>query len=91
MIVYHFTSAEYGISNIANKRLKVAEIDKLNDPYDLMAFDTSDRGIRNAFNSTKAAFAEIHGITCFSRKLHRYIYEHTFNNILLKHTLITCF
>ena len=68
MIVYHFTSAEYGISNIANKRLKVAEIDKLNDPYDLMAFDTSDRGIRNAFNSTKAAFAEIHGITCFSRK-----------------------
>jgi hypothetical protein len=69
MIVYHFTSAEHGISNIANKRIKVAEIDKLNDPFELMAVDTtSDRRLRKALKEMKVDLAKGYGITCFSKK-----------------------
>lgn len=35
--VYHLTSAEYGISNLALKRLKVARFFELNDPFELLS------------------------------------------------------
>ena len=68
MIVYHFTNAEHGLSNIANKRIKVAEIDKLNDPFELMAPDTRDKELRKAFKETKVDLAKESGLTCFSEK-----------------------
>lgn len=67
MIVYHFTSAEHGISNIANKRIKVAELDKLNDPFELMAVDGKNKSHRQAFKDMKKELAETKGITCFSK------------------------
>jgi hypothetical protein len=67
MIAYHFTSAEHAISNIANKRIKVAELDKLNDPFELLAVDTRDKSLRRAFRMMKSELAGTKGITCFSK------------------------
>lgn len=67
MIVYHFTSADHGVSNIANRRIKVAELDKLNDPFELTAVDTRDRSLRRVFRDMKLELAKTKGIICFSK------------------------
>ena len=66
--VYKFTSVEYGISNLQNKRLKLSTIDDLNDPFDLCALDTTDPVISNALDAVLAPFREkTTAILCFSR------------------------
>jgi hypothetical protein len=49
--VYKFTAANYAISNLQNKRLKVSTIDDLNDPFDLCAVDTTNPVLADALNS----------------------------------------
>ena len=39
MRVYYLTSAEYAISNLALKRIKVSRYQDLNDPFELLAAD----------------------------------------------------
>ena len=34
--VYKFLSAQHGINNLRDRRLKLATIDDLNDPFDLV-------------------------------------------------------
>jgi hypothetical protein len=65
--VYKFTSAQYGISNLQNKRLKLSTIDDLNDPFDLVPLDTTDPAISNAADSVIAHFKKTTAILCFSR------------------------
>ena len=44
MRLYYFTGQKYGLDAIRNRRLKVARIDELNDPFELMApvFETRE-------------------------------------------------
>jgi hypothetical protein len=65
--VYKFTSAQYGISNLQNKRLKLSTVDDLNDPFDLCPLDTTDQVISNAVNALIAEFRKTTAILCFSR------------------------
>jgi len=64
---YHFTSFEYGISNIKNSRLKIARIHELNDPFEFRNFiipDYEDGRIKQEF--VRAWDSQI-GIVCFSK------------------------
>ena len=36
-LFYYFTSTKYALEAVKNRRLKVAELDKTNDPYEFMA------------------------------------------------------
>jgi hypothetical protein len=65
--VYKFTSAKHGISNLQNKRLKLATLADLNDPYDLCPLDTTDPVISEALNAALDPFRGKSGILCFSR------------------------
>jgi hypothetical protein len=65
--VYKFTSVQYGISNLQNKRLKLSTIDDLNDPFDLCPLDTTDPAISNAVDAVIAHFRKTAAILCFSR------------------------
>ncbi|MCD5986411.1 DUF2971 domain-containing protein [Pseudomonas sp. CDFA 553] len=65
--VYHFCDAKYGIENLKNRRLKVATIMELNDPFELIAHDMRDQVIRAAVKRFKAISAEAWGFLCFSR------------------------
>ena len=35
-LFYYFTPAKYALEGVKNHRLKVAELDKANDPYELL-------------------------------------------------------
>lgn len=65
--VYKFTSAQHGISNLQNKRLKLSTIDDFNDPFDLCPLDTTDPVISNAVDAVIAHFRKTAAILCFSR------------------------
>src|SRR5258708_5519997 len=65
--VYKFTSAQYGISNLEKKRLKLSTIEDLNDPFDLCPLDTTDPVVSQAADAVSAHFRKETAILCFSR------------------------
>lgn len=65
--VYKFTSAQYGISNLEKKRLKLSTIDELNDPFDLCPLDTSDPAVSKAADALTSQLWATRAILCFSR------------------------
>lgn len=67
MKLYHFRDAKYGLKSIKEKRLKIARIMQLNDPFEFLGVNLKDRDLRCAINNTKRQLSENHGIICFSR------------------------
>ena len=67
MRVYYFTSEEFALSNIINERIKVSLLDDLNDPYEFMGVDISDKEFRKAFNAGREEAAKTAGVICFSK------------------------
>jgi Protein of unknown function (DUF2971) len=57
---------EHGLDNVRNERIKVSELDKLNDPFEFMAVEVRNRALRTAFSDTKKQLASRRGILCFS-------------------------
>ncbi len=46
MIVYHFTSSEFALKALRDRRLKIARINELNDPFELCAADFTNPDVR---------------------------------------------
>lgn len=68
MRVYHSTSAEHALSNIALKRLKISRLGDLNDPFELQALNLgSKKDLRKALAGWKKALSEKKGLLCFSK------------------------
>lgn len=70
MLVYHFTTAQFGLSNIALGRLKVARFSDLNDPFELLAVDVANKDLRVGILAKKQAIDESEGLICFCRDWH---------------------
>jgi hypothetical protein len=64
--VYHLTSAEHAISDIALGRLKLARFSDLNDPFELIAANFREREIRKIVRGFKSAFDAQTGLLSFS-------------------------
>lgn len=67
MLVYHFVDAKYGLDNVRQRRLKIATINELNDPFELMSPILPNPELRRDFANTKAEIAKRHGLLCFSK------------------------
>jgi len=67
MRFYHFVNEYFGIKDLQEKRLKIARIMELNDPFEFLGMDLSNPEFRRAMNSTKKAFSKDRGILCFSK------------------------
>ena len=67
MRVYYFTNEEFGLSNIINERLKVSLLDDLNDPFEFLGIDISDKYFRKAFKAGRDQAAKTAGVICFCR------------------------
>ena len=67
MRVYYLTSAQYALSNVALQRIKISRFSDLNDPFELLAVDLSDKQHRAAFRRTKEQLNEDRGLICFSK------------------------
>nr|WP_314417227.1 DUF2971 domain-containing protein [uncultured Pseudomonas sp.] len=65
--VYHFCNSKYGLENIKNQRLKIANVMELNDPFELLFCEMTDKAKRDGVKSLKASFAKEFGFLCFSR------------------------
>lgn len=64
--VYHLTSAEFAISNIALGRLKVARFTDLNDPFELISVNLRERRTRKIIRDFKDYYNQSTGLLCFS-------------------------
>ena len=67
MRVYHFINEEYGLEDLRERRLKIARIAELNDPFEFAAVDLSNAWLRQGWEPMKQAMADRYGILCFSR------------------------
>ncbi len=67
MRVYHFLPANFGLENLRRRRLKLARIAALNDPFEFIGPSAPDPATRKAFADTKTELAAQFGLLCFSR------------------------
>jgi hypothetical protein len=67
MRLYHFLNAKYGLEGIRNRRIKISRIMELNDPFEFLGADISDREFRKALKKTKSDMSKTKGILCFSK------------------------
>jgi Protein of unknown function (DUF2971) len=65
--VFHFVNREHGLDDIRRRRLKIATIDDLNDPFELLGPSTKDKNLRRRFQIWKTQLAATRGMLCFSR------------------------
>lgn len=67
MTIYHFVPADYGLENIERRRLKIATIPDLNDPFELLCADLSDKDLRVGMRNWKREMGTRYGMLCFSK------------------------
>ena len=70
MRIYHLLSSDHATSNIELSRMKIARYGDLNDPFELMASDLSNKDIRRAVGVLKKQFHKNRGLLCFSKSWH---------------------
>lgn len=70
MRVFHFISEQFGLEDIRRRRLKIATLNELNDPFELFGVNLSDEALRQAFRAMKHELAFKRGLLCFSRNWH---------------------
>jgi len=63
---YHLTATHHALDDLRHRRLKIAQIDELNDPFELWAIAQPDRRLRRALRETKEQMAKHFGVLCFS-------------------------
>jgi DUF2971 family protein len=66
VLVYHFLSAEHALEDLSKRRIKIAEFDDLNDPYELLSPLLSEQRNRKIIRDWKSRLARISGVLCFS-------------------------
>src|SRR5579863_5149275 len=66
MRVYHFIDEKYGLRNIRERHLKIATIDKLNDPFEFLGVASKDARVRKRYAQLKADLSKFMGVVCFS-------------------------
>jgi len=67
MRVYHFVNEKFGLEDLKERRLKVATIEDLNDPFEMLGFSNRDPALRKAWRFIKAHVNSRLGFLCFSK------------------------
>lgn len=70
MRVYHFTTANHGLDDIRCRRLKIARISELNDPFEFLQVASSNPKTRGRYQYVKHSLSEYMGLLCFSENWH---------------------
>jgi hypothetical protein len=67
---YHFLSAANALDDLNKRRLKLSEIDTLNDPFELWCTAQSDRRLRQALTNWKTEVGQRFGMLSFCKRWH---------------------
>ena len=70
MRAYHLVNEQFGMDDLVKKRLKIATLKDLNDPFELFAVSLTDSAVRRAFRKMKDELSRTRGLLCFSRDWH---------------------
>ena len=70
MRIFHFVAAKHGLSDIRHRRLKIATLHELNDPFEFLGIDLRDQQLRRVLQAAKDKLADSMGLLCFSRNWH---------------------
>ncbi|AEJ00718.1 hypothetical protein Nit79A3_0843 [Nitrosomonas sp. Is79A3] len=70
MIVYHFISSKFALKALRDRRLKIARINELNDPFQLCAAGFFDSDTQTKLETFKNQANERYGVICFSKGYH---------------------
>lgn len=68
MTIYHFLSSQYALEDLERRRLKIAQFDDMNDPFELLALELSDKTLRRPYREFVCEMARNYGVLCFSRR-----------------------
>lgn len=68
MRLYHFTSQKYGLLALKQRRLKLARINELNDPFEFLGWNFRDKRARAFLRNWKNERDREYGLLCFSHK-----------------------
>jgi hypothetical protein len=68
MRVYHFLKRGYGLDAIRDRRLKIARLNNLNDPFEFFSFSMRKREDRLTFEHWRDDMSNDHGLLCFSER-----------------------
>ncbi|WJH40585.1 DUF2971 domain-containing protein [Aliirhizobium terrae] len=66
MRLYYFTSANYGLQNIEKRRIKIARIKDLNDPFEFIPLRLPTTQQRKRMREMKRQANKKYGIVCFT-------------------------
>src|SRR4051812_14453020 len=66
MLVYHYLTAAHGLENIRRRRIKIAELRDLNDPFELSCYALDNRRARREMESIRNEIGRRYGWVCFS-------------------------
>jgi hypothetical protein len=66
MRVYKFLTRDFAIKTLRERRVKISEINDLNDPFELVPFDLSDSVFREAMLRTRDELNVNRGMVCFA-------------------------
>ncbi|WP_454623442.1 DUF2971 domain-containing protein [Brucella anthropi] len=66
MRLYYFTDAAYGLENIVKRRIKIARISDLNDPFEFLPLKLADTDARRGMRKIKKFADTDFGIICFT-------------------------
>jgi len=67
MRVYHFTSTDSGMQIIRSRRIRLSRLKAMNDPFELLAVEASDKLTRAFLRSNRDQVHETTGFICFSK------------------------
>lgn len=67
MLIYRFLDKNAALSTIKERALRISRICSLNDPFEFLCVDISDREFRRGMLKAKAKLNEMHGLICFSK------------------------
>lgn len=65
-VVYHFLPSEFGIDDLRKRRVKIARLNEVNDPFELFSVQLDDRRQREIFKRHKASMSKKYGLLCFA-------------------------
>jgi len=70
MRVFHFIDEKPGLENLRRRRLKIATLLELNDPFELFSVNLAKKSLRRRMHAIKDKLASSHGLLCFSGDWH---------------------
>lgn len=66
MRVYKFLNLEFGLKTLREKKLKISTLDDLNDPFELLAYQMTERKKRKEWRNARKQWGSQRGLICFS-------------------------